>query len=491
MSDTETARMGGEELARPELERRVRRGSLFTVGGYALSNGLRLASNVVLASLLAPEVFGEMVLVGLLLLGLGMFSDVGIGPCLVQSPRGRERAFVHTAFTLQLQRGLAIAAIGFLVAPTFAAWYGAPHLAAAIQVACATSALQGFNSTRLATVTRELALGRKTALELVAQVASIGTCVVWALVDPSVWALVAGSVVHSAVVALGSHLVLPGPPDGLALERAALVELFTFGRWVFVSTCVTFLALQADRLILGKLIESLGLLGVYGMAVTIAGIPTVLAGHLSGNVQFPLLAAHQRAAPAELEEAFLRQRHTLLLGLGALLLGVFWFAPLFFDLLYPPEFHGAGHIAQWLCLCGFFALQKQTADRVLLVRGATRALAFVNACAFAAKSVLAIVGFRLFALEGFLVGLVLGSVVEQLVVQRAVAAVGLSIRRQDLQAAVVALSVAGAGWQVQELVEVGAVARHLTLFVEVALGLVLVGLVAAQSIVRYRRLGLS
>jgi O-antigen/teichoic acid export membrane protein len=477
--------------ARPELEQRVRRSSLFTIGGYAFANGLRLVSNVVLARLLAPEMFGEMLLVGLLLLALGMFSDVGIGPCLVQSPRGKERAFVRTAFTIQALRGCTIAAIGILVAPAFAAWYGAPHIAPVLQVACATSLLQGFNSTKLFTATRELALGRKTAIELVAQLASIAVCVVWAWSAPSVWALVAGNVVQCAIVAVASHTALPGERDGFALERRALHELFSFGRWVFASTCVTFLALQADRLVLGKLVESLGLLGVYGMAVAIAGIPTILAGHLSGNVQFPLLAEQARRTPDDFAAAFLRQRHTLLLGLGVLLLGVFWFAPLFFELLYPVEYLRAGPIAQWLCVVGWFALLKQTADRVLLVRGATRALAAVNALAFLAKTAGAIIGFHLGGLEGFLAGLVIGGAVEQFAIERAVGAVGLAIRRQDLMASAAALAVATAGWQVQHLVELDVLARGATLSIEVVLGLVLVGLVAAQSVVRFKKTGLS
>jgi len=479
------------EHDQPELERRVARSSLFTIGGYAASNVLRLGSNVLLAQMLLPEIFGQMVLVGLLLLGIGMFSDVGIGPCIVQSARGRDAAFVRTAFTVQALRGVTIAFVGCLIAPAFAGWYGEPDLVWPIRVACATAVFQGLNSTKWFTVTRDLALGRKTVVELVAQVASIAVCVVWAYLDRSVWALVAGSITQSVVIAVGSHLALPGVRDGLKLEREALTELFGFGRWVFVSTCVTFLALQSDRLVLGKLVDSLGLLGVYGMAATIATIPTILAGHLSGNVQFPLLAAHDRRDRGALAEAFLRQRETLLVALGTALLAVFWFAPLFFRTLYPVEFADAGWIAQWICAAGWFALLKQTSDRVLLVRGRTRALAGVNFVAFLAKSTGAIVGFQLAGMHGFLAGLVMGSAVEQLVVQRVVRELDIDVRRQDLMASLVAAAVVGAGWQVRTLVDGHLVAGAPALALEIGLGAVLIGLVAAQTVVRYRRVGLA
>jgi hypothetical protein len=86
---------------------------------------------------------------------------------------------------------------------------------------------------------------------------------------------------------------------------------------------------------------------------------------------------------------------------------------------------------------------------------------------------------------------VIGGVIEQLAVERAVGAVGLSIRRQDLMASAAALAVATAGWQVQHLVHLEVLARGATLSIEVVLGLVLVCLVAAQSVVRFKKTGLS
>ncbi|MEZ5978686.1 MAG: oligosaccharide flippase family protein [Planctomycetota bacterium] len=478
------------ELERPELERRARRSSLFTVGGYGLGNVLRLASNVLLADLLFPEVFGEMVLVSLLLLGIGMFSDVGIGPCLVQSRRGRESAFAHTAFTIQLLRGITIGIVGYLLAPWFVDYYEAPTLLWPVRAACLTAVLQGFNSTKWFTVTRDLALGRKTAVELVAQAASITVCVVWASLSPNIWALVAGNVAQCAVIALLSHVALPGAHDRLRIESAALRELMHFGRWVFVSTCITFLALQSDRLILGKLVDSIGMLGVYGMAGTIATIPTVLSGHLSGNVQYPLLAAYDRSDSAGLEQAFLRQRATLLVGLGAMLLAVFWFAPLFFRTLYRADYHDAGWIAQWLCLAGWFALLKQTADRVLLVRGATRALAAVNLAAFVSKAGGTLIGFHVAGFHGFLVGLVAGAAIEQLVVQWVVRGVGISVVRQDALASLAALVVCVAGWRIQLVAHTEL--RPLPGYaLEIGFGALLLGLAVAQGVQRYKKVGLA
>ena len=65
----------------------------------------RLANNLFLSYLLAPELFGIMAIANIVLQGVQMCSDVGVGHCLIQSPRGDTPIFYNTAWTIQLLRG--------------------------------------------------------------------------------------------------------------------------------------------------------------------------------------------------------------------------------------------------------------------------------------------------------------------------------------------------------------------------------------------------
>ena len=65
-----------------------------------------LASNLILTRLLFPEAFGLMALGSVVLVGLQMFSDAGIGPSIAQSPRGDDPEFLDTAWTAQVLRGV-------------------------------------------------------------------------------------------------------------------------------------------------------------------------------------------------------------------------------------------------------------------------------------------------------------------------------------------------------------------------------------------------
>ena len=82
------------------------RGSAWTLVGYGGALTLRLASSLVLTRLLFPEAFGVAALVGIFMQGLQMFSDIGVGPNIIRSPRGDDPDFLNTAWTLQVGRGL-------------------------------------------------------------------------------------------------------------------------------------------------------------------------------------------------------------------------------------------------------------------------------------------------------------------------------------------------------------------------------------------------
>jgi O-antigen/teichoic acid export membrane protein len=74
----------------------------------ARGQALRLGSNIVLAWLLFPEAFGLMLLVNVFMQGLQMFSDIGIGPSIIQNKRGNDPDFLNTAWTIQAIRGFVL-----------------------------------------------------------------------------------------------------------------------------------------------------------------------------------------------------------------------------------------------------------------------------------------------------------------------------------------------------------------------------------------------
>ena len=110
------------------LKKLAIRGTVWTLVGYGLSQGLRLGANLCLTRLLAPEMFGLMALVNVFILGLTLFSDIGISASIVQHDRGEESDFLNTAWTLQIIRGFLLWFCCLALAIPVAKFYGEAQL---------------------------------------------------------------------------------------------------------------------------------------------------------------------------------------------------------------------------------------------------------------------------------------------------------------------------------------------------------------------------
>jgi len=83
--DSEPPSRSGSTEGLGELASKASAGAVWTVVGQGGDQVIRLASNLILTRLLLTEHFGLMALVNVFLVGLWLFSDIGIGPALIQN----------------------------------------------------------------------------------------------------------------------------------------------------------------------------------------------------------------------------------------------------------------------------------------------------------------------------------------------------------------------------------------------------------------------
>src|SRR5436189_4716665 len=140
---------------------------LFLVAMYASIQLLRFGSNLVLTRLLAPEILGIMALLNVVMQGLQMLSDTGIGVCIVQSMRGDDPIFLRTAWTIQIIRGVGLWLLAALCAWPAAWFFDDARIAVYLPVIGAAAAIQGCNSITIFSMNRQLAMGRVLFLELI------------------------------------------------------------------------------------------------------------------------------------------------------------------------------------------------------------------------------------------------------------------------------------------------------------------------------------
>lgn len=327
------------------LAKRSYSGAAWTLVGYAISQALRLTSNLVLTHLLAPEHFGLMALVSILLVALNMFSDLGIGPNVIQSERGNDPRFLDSAWTVQIIRGLCMWACCLLAAWPFARFYSEPQLIWLVPASGLGAVIAGFNSTKIFTANRDLNVRSLTIIEIGSQVAAIAGMIVLAKVEPSVWVLVFGALYGALVKMIASHFFLPGRVNRWLWDRYSVRELFKFGRWIFVSTVLSFVVNSAGSLILAKVV-SIAEVGVFAIASTLAKAVEQAYEQIGQKVLFPLYAKLREQPLPELR----RDVANIRVAVMATFLPLLWLLTVFgqqiIDKLLDSRYRQAGWMLQ-------------------------------------------------------------------------------------------------------------------------------------------------
>jgi len=343
-------------------------GAFWTIFGYGAANSLRFIGNLILTRLLAPDLFGLMALMTTFLVGLALFSDVGIDPSIIQNKRGKDPVFLNTAWTIQVIRGTSLWLICCLIAYPVSQYYNDSRILVLMPVLGLSTLMSGFNSTSLALLKREMNVRTSVGVELSVQFSSLVIMITWAFIWPTVWALVAGSLISVFLKVLMSHFVIKGPRNRFAWDPACARELFRFGRWIFLSTAFTFLAIQSDRLIIGKIV-SIEMLGIYSVCMALSELPRQVVGMLGHNVIFPVISKSKDSPREELRRKFFKKRWLLLMGAIGLATILITAGDLLVKFLYDTRYSQDAWILTVLALGFWHTVLYETMNPCLLGLG--------------------------------------------------------------------------------------------------------------------------
>src|ERR1700677_5161062 len=105
------------------LESRALKGTYFIVAFYGMALGMRFVGSIILTRLFAPELFGLMTLLTTIIVGLTLFSHIGLEDSVIQNLRGDEEPFLNTVWTIQVLRGIGLWLVMMIVAWPVAHFY--------------------------------------------------------------------------------------------------------------------------------------------------------------------------------------------------------------------------------------------------------------------------------------------------------------------------------------------------------------------------------
>lgn len=420
------------------------RGAVWTIASYGLSQVLRLGSNLILTRLLVPEMFGLISLVYVFITALHLFSDVGIGTSLIQNKRGEEPDFLNTAWTLQVCRGVILWFCTLLLAWPIAHLYQQPQFLWLIPVVGLGTVISGFNSTSVFTLNRNMAFRPLAIFELSGQLTGIVVMIVWAWFSPTIWAILMGSFASQILQLIWSHYWNSSSPHRFMLNQEVVREILSFGKWIFVSTALTFFAEQADRLILGKLL-TLDMLGVYGVALTLADLPRSVTLALSSKVMFPAISKLADLPRETLRAKILKNRQPILIVLAVGLTALVSFGDVAIKILYDQRYIKAAWMLPILAL-GIWprVLCNTGTEQILFAIGKIQYPAFGQLLRFLWTSIGLWVGFSTAGLLGAIVAVALNDLCFYTAISYGLCREKVNFLVQDFQATVLLLGLLAA-----------------------------------------------
>ena len=353
--------------ARPRL--RITGSSALALSTVA-TNLLRIVSTVCLTRLLAPEVYGITGMIMSVFYMINMVTDIGLQAYVVRHRRSDEPDFLSSVYTIHAVRGVILSLIGMSLAWPLSLLLGKPQLALPLFVSSLVLVIDGQISLHQFRGLRDGQVQRFALIDLVTGVSQTISAIAFAFLLRNVWAIVASMFVASAMKVWAGYALFPGPRHSLRRDREVVADLWRFSRVIAVSSALTLVIGQVDKLALARILP-LSQFGIYVIAASLAAAPAAFAFNYASAIVYPAAAAAWRDGNS-IADAYYRSwgRFFYLYAFGGgALIGV---AELLVRLLYDPRYLPAARYLSVLAISTALTMLTRAMEAVQVATGRQR-----------------------------------------------------------------------------------------------------------------------
>lgn len=358
----------------------------WVTAAFILQQVIRLGTSILLAWLLAPELLGTMILINTLRTGVELLTDVGIGQNIVNNPRGHEPSFYNTAWTIQIIRGIILSVLALAATAPVSDMYDNAQLKYLLPAVAPIFIIAGVMSPSRFLLQKQLEV-RKVAMFDVAVSASSAICqIALVIYSPTIWALVAGLLLSTAISTASSFYLINWRDHALRWDKTSVRSIVHFGKWIFLSTLIYFLAMNFDRLYFANAVP-IALLGIYGIARTFSETVMLLFQRIGNMLIFPKISASVLRG-ADLRQSIAPLRMVILLFVATGLAFGVALSDAFINLAYDSRYQAAGFFLTVLLVGTWFATLATVSESIIMGIGKPSGVAIGNAVKLAVIVVL-------------------------------------------------------------------------------------------------------
>jgi O-antigen/teichoic acid export membrane protein len=358
------------------LKMRCVRGSMILACGSVADRGLAFIRNIILTRLLVKAEMGVMVLLLSIVALFEMITDAGIKISVIQNDKGATEDYLNVVWWIQLIRGAGLYILGLILAglgyqfffshkADVLALHSSDEIIRMIRICFLTVLMNGLISPRSYVLEKELKFFRVVLLTQGSAIFGIGLTIILCFWYRTVWSIIIGTVATAVFRTVVSYWICPFMPK-TRFKRAEVREVLDFARRMFGLSFLTYLAYNLDVLCLGRMVSG-ELIGLYGMAVTLAAVPRDLFGKVVSPVLLSAFSEKQDHNEL-LSKSILRITKYISFSGFILFPFCYFYGAQLMSFIYGPSYRSAGRVFSILSLVILLVVQATVLSNYLFAK---------------------------------------------------------------------------------------------------------------------------
>lgn len=296
------------------LTRHLKLGVAWGSASVATNAAFQILFMSVMARLLDPEDFGIVAIANVALKFLSYFSQLGVGPALIQR-NSISDGHIQAALSISVVVSVGFLVLSILVASRVEQFFAVPGLASVLSVLAVSFIITGFGSVSAALLRRNKRFKRIALIDTLSYVLGYGLVgVVAAYLGAGAWSLVA-AFLSQALLATALNYAAVRHALSLRSSSQDRRDIIGFGAQYSVIGFIEFVTSSLDSLVVGKYLGATSA-GLYNRAQLLAYLPAQQPIRVVTQALFPILSSISDKKNKQAES----------LRLGVLVTGVYAFS---------------------------------------------------------------------------------------------------------------------------------------------------------------------
>lgn len=332
------------------LRERVFSGIKWQVGISISQKVLSFGTTIILARFLGPSMYGLFALALIVVSSFELFKCIGIDAALIRRQDDFEIA-ANTAFIIIPFLGIFLYFILNSSASFVGKFLNNQDIIPVLKILGLIFVISSFTRVPAVILERNIRFKEVSIAEFYSTVFFSVSALILVLLKFNVWALVFAYIIKTAVYMIMIWSYVRWKPK-FQFDRKVALEMFNFGKFIFLASALLFVKMNLDNLLVGKLL-GITMLGLYSIAFNIANFCSDYFGNKVNRVFYP---AYSKLGnnPQSLSSAFMKTLKftsivAFLFGAGVLAIG-----PEFLKLLYGDKWDGATTVLKIMAFAGIF-----------------------------------------------------------------------------------------------------------------------------------------